>query len=219
MVVPGPAASGVLWTTCPSRPWSPSLIHTEYMNAEGGLERRTRDELVPSEFDFEQHVSTLSLGLQSSARSADVLLLPATFGDEHPGGFPELTPDVFGYLREHLPEGVTVEAAVDEEDYAEYSFWSSIEIILPVLLVADLTTIDVVTSLLVAYVKNLLTRERLKDGHVRSNIHVVVSPDGSIALNHAYEGPADTFERAMADLSRHIENRQGTTENREDPCA
>ena len=189
------------------------------MNAKGGLERRTRDELVPSEFDFEQHLSTLSPGVQSSARSADVLLLPA-IGDEHPGGFfPELTPNVLGYLREHLPEGATVEAAVDDEDYAEYSYWSSIEIILPVLLVADLTTIDVVTSLLVAYVKNLLTRERLKDGHVRSNIHVVVSPDGSIALHHVYEGPADTFERAMADLSRHIENRQGTTENREDPCA
>ena len=190
------------------------------MNAEGGLERRTRDELVPSELDIEQHLSALSPVVQSSARSAAVLLLPTTFGDEHPGGyFPELTPDVFRYLRENLPEGVTVEAAVDDEDYAEYSFRSSIEIILPILLVADLTTIDVVTTLLVDYVKNVLARDRQEDGHVRSNIHVVASSDGSVALHHAYEGPADTFERSMADLSRLIENRRGAAEDGEDPFA
>ena len=204
-----------------ARPWSRSpACHTERMNSEGGLERRTRDELVPSEFDFEQHLSTLSPGVQSSARSADVLLLPTTFGDEHPGGFfPESTPAVFGYLREHLPEGVSVEAAVDDEDYAEYAFRSSVDIILPILLVTDLTTIDVVTALIVDYVKNVLARERLQAGHVRSNIHVVVSPDGSVALHHAFEGPADTFERSMADLSRLIENRRGTAEEGEDPSS
>ena len=189
------------------------------MNAEGGLERRTRDEVVPSELDFEQHLNALSPAIQSSARSAAVLLLPTSFGNEHPGGcFPESTPDVFRYLRENLPEGVTVEAAVDDEDYAEYSFWSSIEIILPILLVADLTTIDVVTALLVNYVKNVLARDRQKDGHVRSSIHVAVSPDGSMALHHAYEGPAEAYERSMADLWRRIENHQGTAEDREDPA-
>lgn len=187
------------------------------MNAEGGLERRERDELVPSELDFEQHLNALSPVVQSSARSAAVLLLPTTFGDEHPGGyFPKSTPDVFRYLREHLPEGITVEAAVDDEDYAEYSF-RSIDIILPILLITDLTTIDVVTALLVDYVKRVLARDRQEGGYVRSNVHVVVSSDGSVVLHHAYEGPADTFERSMADLSLLIEDRQGTTEDRADP--
>ena len=187
------------------------------MNSEGGFERRTRDELVPSEFDFEQHLSALSPGVQSSARSADVLLFPTTFGAEHPGGyFPQSTPDVFRYLREHLPEGRTVEAAIDDEDYAEYSF-RSVDIILPILLVTDLTTIDVVTALLIDYVKRVLARHRQEGGYVRSNVHVIVSSDGSVVLHHAYEGPADTFERSMADLSRLIEDRQGTAEDRADP--
>ena len=195
------------------------LAHTECMNTEGGFERSTRDELLPSEFDLDQHVSALSPVVQSSARSAAVLLLPTTFGDQYPGGcFPESTPGVFRSLREHLPEGVTVEAAVDDEDYEEYAF-RSIDLILPVLLIADQTMINVVTTVLVDYVRDLFSRGRSEGAYVRSHIHVVVAPDGSKTLCHSYEGPAETFERAIAKLPQLIDGHLGTAEACEDPSA
>ena len=186
------------------------------MPADDGFKRETRDELASSELDVEQRLGTLSPGLQSSARAAAVLLMPTEFGDEHPGGyFPGSTRDVLEYLGERLPKGVTVEAAVDDEDYAEYAY-HSIDIVLPVIFVAQPLLTSVVASLLVDYVSSVVSHNPTDDAHVRSNLHFAVAPDGSKALHHTYNGPADTYERSMADLLRIAEGLGETGEARED---
>lgn len=99
------------------------------------LERRPRQEIVASEFDVEGYARRLSPQLGQSVRTADILLLPTDFGEEHPGGyFPESTPAVLQHLRMHLPSEAAVEAALDDDEYAEYAYRSA-DLILPALVI------------------------------------------------------------------------------------
>ena len=127
--------------------------------------------------------------------------MPTEF-DEHPeGSFPERTRDVLEFFGERLPEGVTAEAAVDDEDYTEYAF-HSIDIILPVIFVAQPFMTSVVASLLVDYVRGVIARSPGEEAYVHSELHFTVAPDGSKTLRHVYGGPAGTFERSLARLER-----------------
>ena len=180
------------------------------MSADDGFLRETRDELTSSALDVEQCLSTLSPGIQSSARTAAILLMPTDLGDQHSRGcFPERTRDVLEFVGERLPEGVTVEAAVDDEDYTEYAF-KSIDIILPVIFVAEPLMTSVVASLLVDYVRSVVARNRGEEAYVRSDLHFTVAPDGSKTLRHVYDGPAETYERSLARLERIAEGTSGT---------
>ncbi len=182
------------------------------MSTDDSFLRETRDELTSSELDIEQRLSTLSPGTQSSARAAAILLMPTDLGDQHPeGGFPERTRDVLEFVEERLPDGVTVEAAVDDEDYTEYAF-KSIDINLPVIFVADPHMTSVVASLLVDYVRGIIARNRGEEAYVRSDLHFTVAPDGSKTMRHVYDGPAETYERALARLERMAEGTSGTDE-------
>ena len=182
------------------------------MPADDGFLRETRDELTGSELDVEGRVRTLSPGIQSSARAAAIVLMPTEFGDPHPGAyFPERTGDVLDFVRERLPEGVTVEAAVDDEDYTEYA-QKSIDIILPVIYVAQPIMTGVVASLLVDYVRDIVARNPAEKAYVHSDLHFTVAPDGSKTLRHVYDGPAGAYERSLARLERMAEGACGPGE-------
>ena len=182
------------------------------MPADYGSLRETRDELTGSQLDAEQRLSTLSPNIRSSARAAAILLMPTQLGDEHAGEyFPERTRELLEFVAERLPEGITVEAAADDENYVEYSF-RSIDIILPVILVAQPFTTSIVASLLVDYVRSVVARNPGEEAYVYSDLHFTVAPDGSRTLRHVYDGPAGSYERSLARLGRIAAGSSGTGE-------
>lgn len=180
------------------------------------LTREPRDELTTSEVDVERHFQGLSPSVQSSARAADVVLLPTEFHDAQGGYFPESTPGVFEYLQERLPEGVTAEAAVDDEDYAEYAFHST-DIVLPIIWVAQPLLTSVVAGLLIDYVRGVVSRSPPEESRVRSSLYVAISPDSSMTLQHSYDGPVDAYERSLAQVVRLAEGGGAADQDREDP--
>jgi len=180
------------------------------------LAREPRDELTTSEVDIERYLRDLPLSVQSSARAAAIVLLPTEFRDAQGGYFPESTPSVFEYLQEKLPEGVTAEAAVDDQDYAEYAL-RSIDIVLPIIWVAQPVLTSVVAGVLVDCVRSLVSRGPSEDSYVRSDLYVAISRDTSMTLHHSYHGPADAYERAMAQVVLLAEGRGAGDQDREDP--
>ena len=192
------------------------FAHTGCMPFADDHTREPRDELTTSEVDVERHLKGLSPSVQSSARAAAVVLLPTEFRDAQGGYFPESTPGVLEYLHERLPEGVTAEAAVDDEDYAEYAFRST-DIVLPIIWVAQPILTSVVAGVLVDYVRSVVSRSPSEDSHVRSSLYVAISCDTSMTLHHSYDGPADAYERATENLVRLVERRGAPDQVREDP--
>ena len=157
------------------------------------MRRETRQEAVPSELDVEQYLNMLSPAVQATARSADVLLVPKEFGEEHGSGyFPESTSSVFKYLKAQLPADLSVEAMVDDDQYAEYSYRST-DLILPIIFAVDPQVSETVVAILADYIKNFVRRRRTStEGCVISELHVTAN-----GMCFKYEGPADTFERSM----------------------
>jgi hypothetical protein len=167
------------------------------------LERKPRQEIVASKFDIEGHTRRLSVQLGESARSADILLVPTDFGEEHPGGyFPESTPAVLQLLRRHVPSEVAVEAAVDDDGYAEYAYRSA-DLILPALVIQGQQILSgVVISILADYVNSHFAKLSRSTAYVRAEVHAQ-APDGQGFKVH-YDGPAETFESVMTEMLNSV---------------
>ncbi len=133
---------------------------------------------------------------QSSLRAATVLLLPTHLGSEHEGPvFPSTTQDIFHGLRDGLADTAVVDAAIRDEDYAEYSFRSD-TILLPVLFVAKSLILPIVITILSNYIYNHLRNHgnKREDTAVESEIHFIDEKRGR-QLRFKYKGPAGAFER------------------------
>lgn len=136
--------------------------------------------------------------LRDSLKAATVLIVPTERSQEHEGPiFPTTTYDVFRHLREGLGGLVTVDAAIRDEDYEEFEFFSE-DIILPILYIADPELLLVIVRLLAAYLK-----DRLKgrggpkaEDRVQSELHYRNQNGTELSLK--YDGPADTFEEAIS---------------------
>ena len=167
------------------------------------LERRPRHEIVESQLDVEQYTRSLSSQIRESARTADVLLVPTEFGEEHPGGyFPEATPAVLQHLQTHLPQGLTVEAAVDDDEYAEYAY-RSIDIILPAIVILGQQVLSgILIAILADYVRLQVAKWSSRAGYVNAEVHAR-SPDGR-GFEVRYEGPPDTFESVMTRMLESV---------------
>lgn len=168
------------------------------------LERKPHQEIVASDFDVEEHARRLSPPLGELLRTADILLVPTDFGEEHSGGyFPESTPVVLQHLRSRLPSETTVEAAVDDDEYAEYAYRSA-DLILPALVIQGQQVVSgVVISILTDFIRSHFDRwPRSGTTYVRAEIHTQ-APDGR-GFDIRYHGPPETFERVMKGMFKSV---------------
>ena len=168
-------------------------------------------EVAASDLDLARYLEGLPPAVQASARSADVLLLPTELGEDHPGQFfPDSTYSVFEYLRTHMPDGLTVEAAVDEDNYGEYSY-KSIDVILPIIFAAESLASAIAVKLLADWIKGSMNRKRQPEDHrIIVEIHTT-SLDGS-PRSMKYKGPADDFEKTMEKMLKVIQGHGSSDE-------
>ena len=134
--------------------------------------------------------------LQSSLKAATVLILPTHLGSEHEGPvFPSTTQDIFHALRDGLADTAIVDAAIRDEDYAEYRFRSD-TILLPMLFIATKVLLPTVINILSNYIYDHLRNlgKQREDSVVEAEIHSIDEKRG-LQTCFKYKGPADVFER------------------------
>jgi len=134
--------------------------------------------------------------LQSAVRSAAVVLLPST---GHAGAevsyFPSDTPALLQLLQQELPEGVRVEAAVDEDAYQELALHG---IVMTLATVACTSVVlPIVKDLLAKFIERKISKkETLKGATVRAKI-IVAKTMTSCYTEISYEGPAAEFRKTL----------------------
>ena len=112
-------------------------------------------EISPSEFDKGTLLASFDAypEFRRALQSATVLIIPSYLEPEYEGPlFPATTQEVFGRLREIPDDNVRVDAAIRDEDYSEYQYFSD-AVILPALFVAK----DVLLPLVIGVLANCLS--------------------------------------------------------------
>ena len=146
--------------------------------------------------------------LKDSLQNASVLIVPSDLRPEFDGpAFPEISHEVLVHLREGLGDYTIVEAAAAEEDYTEFSYRSE-EIFLPVLCVVDRLILPVVISCLASFINDRFRRRGCSaaEGRVKCDVHFFRSRDETRLSLLNYDGPADTFERALSQALQDSES-------------
>ena len=119
--------------------------------------------------------------------------------------FPEGTRELFYYLRDSLHEGITIDVAARDEDYAEIALHSE-DIILPALYVAGHALLPIVIDILSAYISKFIWKGDDKDGTVSSTVHFVARNGATFTME--YDGPASTFENAVMEMLNRLDDPQ-----------
>ena len=140
--------------------------------------------------------------LRDSLQNASVLIIPTDIRPEYEGpAFPETTFEVMERLRESLGDhnDSTVEAAAHDEPYAELAYRSEL-IILPTLCIVDKILLPIVVSCLASLINDFLkSRGGPKtEDRVTCDIHFIRENNETRLSVLNYDGPADTFERAIS---------------------
>lgn len=146
--------------------------------------------------------------LRDSLQNASVLIVPSDLRPEFDGpAFPEISYEVLVHLREGLGDYTRVEAAAAEKDYTEFSYRSE-DIILPALCVVDKFILPVVLSCLASFINDRLRRRGCSaaEGRVKCDVHFSKSRDETRLSLLNYDGPADTFERAISQALQDSES-------------
>lgn len=150
---------------------------------------------------------------KSKLQAADVLLIPTDLSREYDGTvFPDSTREVFHLLATELADQAVVDAAVKDEDYEEFAYYSE-DIILPTLYIAKDILVPLVVGILGRFIHDRLSRSgRQKvDGTVKSKFYFKKDKHGTV-LSHEYEGPADKFEQETLQHLRDLSsNQEGNT--------
>ena len=170
--------------------------------------RATTVDLSASYLDMDVLVQSFDSepDLQSSLKAAAVLILPTHLGSEHEGPvFPGTTQDILHRLRDGLAGTAIVDAAIRDEEYAEYRFRSD-TILLPALFVATTLLLPTVINILSSYIYDHLANrgKQREDSDVESEIHFTDEKRG-MQLCFKYKGPADAFERVALQSLRDSE--------------
>lgn len=161
-----------------------------------------------SSFDLDSLVASFDDDpeLKNNLQMADVVILPTDLSPEYEGpAFPISTHGVFQRLRRELGDGATVEAAVSEEDWAEFEYRSETDIILPALYVAEKVLLPLVIGILASFIHDHLKgrKGQPSDYKVKSKFHFKRTPH-DVVLDAEYDGPADTFERVTKEQLRAL---------------
>ena len=160
-------------------------------------------EVTDSALDLEPLFAVLVdvAGPSIEAQRNLILIVPSDLESRYDGvAFPGGTREFFRYLRERVGDQATVEAAVRDDDYQEFEFLS-VDIILPVLYVANSVLLPIAINLLSDWIFRLLHTDggRESDRKVQSEVHF--DQQGRLK-RMKYEGPASTFENIMLEALR-----------------
>jgi len=139
--------------------------------------------------------------LGDRVRNADVVFVPESAFREHPGPFfPQQTEEFFAWVSEHIPVGVEVEAAVEDDDFRELGLHSEL-IILAHLLVTEAAlpiTLGVISNYVWARIHSP-HRERA----VRVSLTVVDDKKSrKRTKTFTYEGTPENFPEACEKIER-----------------
>ncbi len=170
-----------------------------------------------STLDLEAIFSVLDDVAGPELKSQDnlILIVPSDLSGRYEGiAFPGGTREFFRYLRECVGDQATVEAAVRDEDYREFEFLS-VDIILPVLFVANSILLPIAVNVLSDWISRRLrtSGKQSTDKTVKSEIHF--QENGKLK-RITYEGPASTFETIILESLRTQEVPSPSDENDDD---
>ena len=156
-------------------------------------------QVSPSNLELDDLIATFNDApeFQDRLKRAVVLVIPTDLLPQYEGPvFPNLTPQVFRFLREKLQHYGIVEAAILDEDYVEFEYRSE-EIILPAIFIAKAILIPMVINLLSSLVYDRFKTRRGDESqpNVSCRLHWT-GPNGKIFFID-YNGPASTFEQVV----------------------
>ncbi len=173
---------------------------------------RSSIKVSASELDIDALIASLDSDgepeLRDSLQNASVLIIPSDLRPEYEGpAFPEISHEVLEHLKDGLRDHTRVEAAASDEDYAEFSYRSE-DIILPTLCVVDRFLLPIVLSCLASFIYDRLKRRGCPEaeGRVKCDVHFFKSRDETRLSLIRYDGPADTFERAISQALQDSES-------------
>lgn len=174
-------------------------------------------EITDSTLDLESIFSVLDdvAGPEIKRQDDLILIVPSDLSGRYEGiAFPGGTREIFRYLRECAGDQATVEAAVRDEDYREFEFLS-VDIILPVLFVANSILLPIAVNVLSDWISRRLrtSDKQNNDKTVKSEIHF--QEHGKLK-RIIYEGPASTFETVILESLRAQEAPSPSDENDDD---
>ena len=132
---------------------------------------------------------------KASLRKASVLLLPSQLpGEDVPPAFPQNTPYLLRQLKRDLGESVTVDAAIHDDNYAEFQFLS-IDAYLPVIYVAQSVLLPLVVSTIGSYIAGHLKRGDANTIQSKVKGEIKFKGKNGEEFSLRYEGPANTYEK------------------------
>lgn len=156
-----------------------------------------------SDADFLEIAAKPYVGDALAARvaAADLVLVPDEQFREHTGPFfPQSTEDFYTFLTDHAPDELTVEAAVEDDDYRELALHSEF-VILAGLLVTE-AALPVSLNLISDYIWTHIHSPR-RDRAVRVELTVVDDKKArKRTKKFTYEGTPEHFGEACEKIER-----------------
>lgn len=144
---------------------------------------------------------------KASLREASVLLLPSVLPEEDvPPAFPESTPYILGRLKHDLGEQVTVDAAIHDDNYAEFHYLSA-DAYLPVIYIAQNVLLPFVVSTIGSYVAGVAGQLKRDSANATQNTvkgEIRFKGKNGEGFSLKYEGPADTYEQLNLQQIREL---------------
>lgn len=134
-------------------------------------------------------------------KKSNVLLIPReNFRGKEGTFFPEETYILFTYLRENLKDKeINIEICTSDEEYQELELHSELVNIAEIIVESGLFSI--ITSMIAAYLYDLLKKHNRKD--ISTSVNITVEKKGKSKTVH-YEGSIENFESAMKSVEEHI---------------
>lgn len=133
--------------------------------------------------------------LKGSLQKVNILFVPhENFRDQKIPVFAHKTEEVFHFFQEHAPAEVNVDICIADDDYKEIALHSDLIIIGSVIVSA--VVLPVFVNLLSEYLK----RKLFKAPNSKIRIVLTVVDSSSNAKQFEYEGPADSFGKAVSEI-------------------
>ncbi len=149
---------------------------------------------------------------RDSVAKASIVIVPQEGIRDYPGPvFPVGTDELLAAFRKKLPSGIECEIAIEDEDYREVALYGDI-ITLPQLIVASVV-VPLAVNILSQYIWDLVAKRKDKPD-VKATFVVDRSTDSAqTSTTLSYEGPAETFEKAILQAFRDVEPEAPKTED------
>jgi len=141
--------------------------------------------------------------LRGTLQDVNILFVPyENFRDQKIPVFAHKTEEIFHFFQEHAPAGVNVNVCIADDDYKEIALHSDLIIIGGIIVSA--VVLPVFVNLLSEYLKRKLFKS--PNSKIRIVLTVVDSTSG--AKQFEYEGPADSFGKAVSEIQCQGKNSQ-----------